>query len=187
MRYATTAVFGAALLVTGCQTVSYQGNENSPHYVVPAGSRLVLEQEITVPGNRAAVYIQGGQLRSYWDVNPYYPYCKFEVRSPKDTVQKIQPDDFAVTRAFQETPPMVRAEPQRPDVSARLVRVSGMDSEGGMSATVFATTMWLRSDRQPDVFRMTCAQWGYPPLDGHLSISQIRKTLAGVFTLKLAR
>lgn len=134
-------------------------NENSPFYVVPAGSRLVLERELTIPGNRAAVYIQGGQTRSYRDVNPYYPYCKFEVRSPRDTMQKIQPDDFAVTRAFQETPPMVRAEPQRPGVSARLVRVSSMDSDSGVSATVFATTMWLRSDRQPDVSRMTCAQW----------------------------
>ena len=187
MRYATTVIFGATLLVTGCQTVSYQGNENSPYYVVPTGSRVVLENELTIPGDRAAVYIQGGQPRSYWDVNPYYPYCKFEVRTRKDSAQKIQPDDFAVTRAFQETPPSVRAEPQGPDVSARLVRVSSMDSDGGISATVFATTMWLHSDRQPDVFRMTCAQWGYLPLDGHLSIAQIRKTLAGVFTLKLAR
>lgn len=186
MRNATTAMLGAALFVTGCQTVSYQGNENSPFYVVPAGSRLVLERELTIPGDRAAVYIQGGQVSSYWSVNPYYPYCKFEVRFPKDTPQKIQPDDFAVTRAYQETPPMVRAEPQRFDGRARLVRVSAQDS-GGVSATVFATTMWLRSDRQPDVSRMTCAQWGYPPLDGHLSIAQIRKTLAVVFTLKLAR
>ena len=187
MRSATTAILGAALLITGCQTVSYQGNENSPYYVVPAGSRLVLERELTIPGNRAAVYIQGGQTRSYWDVNPYYPYCKFEVRAPGDTAQKIQPDDFVVTRAFQETPPTVRTEPQRFDGNVRLVRVSGIDSDGGVSATVFATTMQLHSDRQPDVSRMTCAQWGYPPLDGHLSIAQIRKTLAGVFTLKLAR
>lgn len=186
MRYATTAMLGAALFATGCQTVSYQGNENSPYYVVPAGSRLVLERELTIPGYRAAIYLQGGQVRSYWDVNPYYPYCKFEVRSPRDSAQKIQPDDFAVTRAFQETPPIVRNEPRRFDGAARLVRVSAEDSEG-VSATVFATTMRLRSDRQPDVSRMTCAQWGYPPLDGHLSIAQIRKTLAGVFTLKLAR
>jgi len=186
MRYARTAVVGAALFVTGCQTVSYQGNENSPYYVVPADSRLVLEHELTISGDHAAAYIQGGQVRSYRDVNPYYPYCKFEVRTRQDTAQTIQPDDFAVTRAFQETPPTVQNEPQRFDGRARLVRVSAQDSEG-VSATVFATTMWLRSDRQPDVSRMTCAQWGYPPLDGHLSIAQIRKTLAGLFTLKIAR
>jgi hypothetical protein len=186
MRDVTTAILGAALLVTGCQTVSYQGNENSPYYVVPAGSRLVLEHELTIPGNRAAVYIQGGQLSSYWNVNPYYPYCKFELRAPGDTAQKVQPGEFIVTRAYQETPLTVRNAPQRFDGAVRLVRVSAEDSEG-VSATVFATTMRLRSERQPQVSRMTCAQWGYPPQDGHLSIAEIRKTLAGLFTLRLAR
>jgi len=186
MRYARVAILGAALFVAGCQTVSYQGNENSPFYVVPAGSHLVLEREITIPGDHASVYIQGGQQSSYWDVNPFYPYCKFEVRTPKDIPQKVEPDDIAVTRAFQETPSIVRNGPQRPDGRARLVRVSSVDSEG-MAATVFATTMWLHSDRQPEIFRMTCAQWGYYPLDGHLSIAQIRKTLTGIFTLKISR
>jgi len=179
-------MLSATLLVTGCHTVSYEGNENSPYYVIPAGSRLGLEREIVIPANRAAVYIQGGQVRLLADVNSYYPYCKFEVRFPRDVMQKVQPDDFVVTRAYQETPLSVRADPQGSDRGGRLVHVVSMDS-GDASAIAYATTIWLHSDRQPDVFRMTCAQWGYPPLGGHLSIADIRKTLVGVFTLKITR
>jgi hypothetical protein len=46
--------------------------------------------------------------------------------------------------------------------------------------------MQLRSAEQPDVFRLSCAHWVYPPYDQHVTIAEMRKALGNVFTLELA-
>jgi hypothetical protein len=45
--------------------------------------------------------------------------------------------------------------------------------------------MDLHSDTQPDVFRLTCGQWGYPYDGKHVSVDEMRRALGDVITLHL--
>jgi hypothetical protein len=60
-----------------------------------------------------------------------------------------------------------------------------MLNNGGGPMLVFSTRLALRSDRQPDIYRLTCMYWGSPGFDAHLTITDIRRTLTPLFTLNL--
>lgn len=175
-------------LLTACRTASYRGDEDSPYYAVPAGSRLVLHRELPVAARRADIYLQGGRVVEYAQVNPYHPYCAFELRTLRAEARTVAVDEFVITRATQEIVFSVRAADRDPGRAppGRLVgSVGGTDTEGE-SFRVFATRLELRSERQPDVLRLTCGHWVYPPYETHLSIRQIREALGAGFALKLA-
>jgi hypothetical protein len=174
-----TVLFAVALLAA-CQTTTYEGDENSPYYLVPAGSRLSLHRDLVIPANQAGAFLQGGQVVPFAQLNPYQPHCKFEVSRVLDSPQTVRADEFVITKAVQSLEHSVRA-PRR--LAARSVFSSTDD--GGPSIQTFATRLDLRSDRQPEVLRLTCGHWDYPPLATHLSIRQIRQALGEVFTLRI--
>jgi Prokaryotic membrane lipoprotein lipid attachment site len=179
-------ILGAAALVAGCQTTArYQGDESSPFYVVPSGSRVVLNRELTVPPEQTRVYIQNGRVVQMTEVQHYYPYCRLEVYNRRDTAQTVAPDEATVTRAVQEEIQGAFVDAGPLMLAGRLIRVQGGESQGGPIIQSFSTRMELRSPKQPDLFRLTCAQLGYPGQDRHVTISEIRRTLDPLVTLRL--
>ena len=175
-----------ALLLMGCQTTSYEGNENSPFYLVPAGSTAQLTRELTVPANQVAVYLQGGEIIPPERINQYYPHCKFELHRRQDTAQAVQPDSFEVTKVVQDIGHSVALD------GVQLARVSvgigvhiGMRGGDGGTLQAWSTRLALRSARQPQVFRLSCGQSALPHEGRHVSISEMRKALGGVFVLEL--
>ncbi len=171
MRHAIALAL--VLLLAACQTVAYQSDENSPYYAVPVGTRIILHRELVVPADRVDVYLQGGRMVAYAEVNPYQPFCTLDVRQRRDTPQTVAPDEFAVTKATQD----IRYSLRSPGV------VLAMD--GTPSFEVYSTILALRSERQPQVMGLTCAQWQYPPLQRHVTINEMRKALGVLFTLRL--
>jgi hypothetical protein len=177
----------ALATLTACQSARYIGDESSPYYVVPVGSRLVLNRDLTIPANQVGVYLQGGQLVSYRDVNQYHPHCKFEVRTLTDAPRTVRADEFMVMRATQQQLPSVRAPIQVAGAGIHIgIGIGGGSQDGGPSPEAYATRLVLKSERQPDVLRLTCGHWDMPnPYAVHLSISQIRKTLGDVMSLRI--
>jgi len=170
-------------LLAGCATASYQGNENSPFYVVPVGARATLTQSITIAPENVAVFIQNGRVLPYAEVNRYHPHCKFELYTRRAESQTVAPDEFTVIRAFQEESQSVQTEPLR---YARLrLAVIGDADVSGPSMMAFATRLYLRSAKQPDVYRLTCVQWGFPRELQHVSIAEMRHTLGELIALQL--
>lgn len=177
----TVIVFFAA-----CQTASYEGNENSPYYKVPVGSILILRQDIVIPPRLAGIYLQDGKITPLAQVNQYYPHCKFEVFKLKDTPQTIQADTFPINKVVQETTHSVSLD--RLQLAAVSIGVGihvGMDDDHSTLET-YVTRLDLRSEKQPDVFRLSCGQWAYPPKGQHVTIREIRQALGKVFTLQRA-
>ena len=178
--------FGAALVLvtlTACQSY-YLGNEESPHYAVPPGTRLLLKQPITIAPEQVGVWLQDGQAMPYSGVRVYYPHCKFESRRRLSTAQSITPDEFIVTRVSRTMTQAVRAPSEGPGVYASLALHADMSSDGP-SVQAFITQMDLGSDRQPDIMRLTCGQWGFLHDGVHVTINEMRHALGNVFELRL--
>jgi hypothetical protein len=171
-------IVGAAAiaLLSSCQTRSYLGNENSPHYVVPAGSRVTLTQALKIPPDQLAVYVQNGRVLRNVEVLHDSPFCKFELDRLSAIARDVQPDELLVTRSAQERSRGVASLP----APVQLATSGDVPSIESLS-----TRMDLRSGKQPEVARLTCARWGYPGFDEHVSIAEMRQTLSGLFTLRL--
>ena len=50
----------------------------------------------------------------------------------------------------------------------------------------YVTLLYLNSDKQKDVYRMSCQHWESVMDDRHLSITQMRQAMGDVFTLQLS-
>lgn len=185
MRRAIITLIASLTALTGCAGfLSDEGNEHSPFYVVPRGSQLVLHQELTILGDEVGVYIQDGRPQPFTDVRKYYPHCKFELYSLRSAVRKVAPDTFSVTRVIQEES---HSAQQGASLYAQALAGVFTDIDNDPPLRAFVTRMYLHSAKQPDVFRLSCAQWGYPPQDGHVTIAEMRHALGEVFALQLVK
>lgn len=184
-----TAVLVLLFALGGCAG-RYQGDESSPYYKVPAGSRLTLHEELIIPAEQVSVFIQGGQLVQSNAINTYYPHCKFEINTRRDFARSVRPDQFIVTRTVQEQSQSVDAD------TLRLARVGvgvgigvsiggGSVGDGGITITTYATRMYLNSAAQPDVRVLSCGHRGQLPDLQHVTIDDIQSTLGSLFTLQL--
>lgn len=174
-RFATLSLLIVSL--AGC---AYQPPKdvNSTFYAPPVNSTLQLNTSITIPANELQVHIQDGKINtSYWDLDPYYPNCTFELQNKAEVERVIEADTFIITRVIRDTE----------DVRLHLPAiVASSGSGGGAPPNVDSiTVMYLKSAKQPEVMRMSCQLWDDPNEAAHLSITQIRKTLAPLFTLQL--
>lgn len=182
----------AFVLLAGCAT-TYAYNEDSPDTKVPAGSVLALTKSITIPPGRRSVYILGGRVVSFNDVNIYYPYCQFRLRKIGDHPRVVQPGSFRVLSTkqwdeYSQNRPRVRLAA----AGGRGGAGTGVDAravmnDGGPSIISQATILKLASQSEPQVDDMVCQHWGDQGQTPHLTIHQIRDTLAPLFELRVQR
>lgn len=184
-----TLILAFGLALGACQTARYEGDVSSPYYAPPAGTRVILNREITIPSEQVSVMLQNGEIVRAGEINTYHPHCKFEVRRRLEVAQAVKPDDFLVTRVERSLLHSVDAGAvlhARVSVGIGIgIGVGGGVNGDGPSVQTYATRMNLHSDRQPDVLRLTCGQWGYPYDGEHVSVNGMRKALGDVITLKL--
>jgi hypothetical protein len=68
MRRAALVVL--LIFLVGCQNF-VERDENSPFYMVPSGSRLLLHYDMVIPPYKLTTYIQNGRM--VYAPNQYYP------------------------------------------------------------------------------------------------------------------
>lgn len=187
MRIRISVLLAAAALLAACQSANYQGNEDSPFFAVPPGSRLTLNQELTIPPHEVSVHIQNGRILRGSEVQQYYPYCKFELYTRSETARTILPHEMTVTRTVREETTHGASAGPGPAHLAQLPFGFNaiLGDQSGPSLHAFSTRMDLRSEKYPDIFRLTCTQWDFPGPGRHVALSEIRRTLEPIFTLRL--
>jgi hypothetical protein len=189
MRITLIAV-GLAAALAACQTgYRYQGNEQSPFYAVPVGSRLILNQDLSFGPSQVSLYVQNGKILRLSEVHKYSPFCKFELFHRVDAARTIAPDEINVTKVLQEHSSGTFSQTGQLHYARlslqQLAQSGNGDQQGGGSPESFTVRMDLRSEKQPEVFRMTCGRWSfYPSTYIYPSISEIRRTLNPLFTLR---
>ncbi|MGE5241192.1 MAG: hypothetical protein ACM3NI_06040 [Bacteroidota bacterium] len=149
------------LLFSACHNRD-ETDENSPYFVIPVGSRLVLHQAVTVPAFAAAAYLQGGLWMPQTEISRYNPHCKFELRQPKDAPQTVAPDEFVITRTTEE----VEVQSETTQIRSRV--------------------LMLQSERQPQVSRLSCTVWQTLVEGRPVNGRELRQALGRAFTLEIA-
>jgi len=167
-------LFLLALLLAGCSQ-SYLVNDDPayPYNLPPVGSRIVLKKPLTVPGGETRIFLQGGEMMKKSEFDRYKPSCSFELRKLADNPRTIEPDSFITTQVQRLTQEVV----QRRGSATGLLKV-GLDESSGNPIVTLGYHLWLGSDKQPDVMRMTCRgafddlSRAYPP-----SLDEVKKSL----------
>ena len=173
--------FFALAVLAACSTNASR-SESSYYYAVPVGSSIVLHQHVSISGDQVATYVQNGELMSYDSVNKYEPNCKFELYTMSEQPRTVAPDTFEIIRVVDE----IESSSLPEDVHVALrgdALVLGLLDKSYMFN--YATMMYLQSDNQEDVFRMTCQHWEDVRDDRHLTIEQMRQAMGEVFTLMI--
>ena len=161
------------LLLNACQDTANVRHSSQP----PAVQQLhtvILNREFTIRADRASEYIQDGEMRPYDKISEYYPHCIFGLREISASARTVKPDSFTVQRVHQDR-----------FISGFLkLVVAGGDDFGHIMST---TDFYLHSDRQPEVFRLSCQQLDASFEARQPTLEEMQQTLAGLFTLVWVR
>ncbi len=171
----------AMTLLVGC-SVNDAKDEDSTFYAVPVGSTLVLNQQVNIRGDQVAVYVQNGELMQYKEVDFYLPNCKFEIYTMSEQARTVSPDRFEIIKVVDDI------ESSAIQKSTRLAALDDAITFGMLDKSYvfnYATLMYLRSEQQKDVYRMTCQHWEDVMDDRHLSVTQMRQAMGDIFTLEI--
>ena len=164
-----------SLPLLACQLTA--GKNDSSLELPPANSRLVLNQALTIQPGTARVAMQGGRVMSGNDINRYHPYCRLEVQKVAEVPQTVNPGEFVIRRAYQESNTV-----QAGGLRYTAGRVGFYD--GSPSFLIFRTVFVLAS-QQPQVRWMVCEQWGDVVMGRNLTLQEIRNALGEIVTLSL--
>ncbi len=139
--------------------------------------QLTLNQDLTIPGQSAGIYLQHGKAVTEANTDQYYPNCRLEVRYPQDKPQTITADTFSIYR--------VKWTEEDVLLHSNQYASNGIIQVSSPTADDYTTTLYLRSGKQPDVTRLICRHWEDPTgFAEHLSVKQIRSALGKIFTLQ---
>lgn len=168
-------------LITACQTPSF--TPDSPLTPVPVQSTLILHERLTMPPQTVSLWFQKGMQMHANDLDRYEPNCKFETLNMQDTQKLIEPDSFVIHKVVRWDD--YAMQPIQLAASRINVGLGSGNNDGGPSHLNTTTEMFLRSERQPDVYRLVCSQWEDAADANHVTINQIRQALGKSFTLRL--
>ena len=178
----------AFLLSTGCQQNTIK-DEASPYSSVPVGSVLILNKPITIQPEQVAVFVQHGNIVQAGRFDIYRPNCKFELFKISEQSRIVPPGKFTITKIVDEMETVQRTQPlllaMNNSLPSEYISWGLMLGSGENEMYNYATVMYLSSDTQQDVYRMTCKHWESIIDDNYLSIQQMRKTMGKWFTLEI--
>ncbi len=156
---------------------------SSVFYSIPAGSQLRLNQPLQIAPESVSVFMQHGRLIAEPLIDRYQPYCKFELYSMSETARRVAPDSFVVEKVVDETELTTQSPP---DPAAGLLAGLMLVSDTP-SIYTYATHLYLHSEIQPDVYRLSCMHWEDVQDDNYLTVAQMREAMGDILTLELAR
>jgi hypothetical protein len=181
-----------SILLTGCQSspLSYASPYDNPRNYPVAGSVIVLNQSLNFSPNISRSNIQGGVALGSKSYDRFRPWCQFYLHESKQAMTQartIEADRFTVINSTQNVDytqlKPIEVAAAGISIGAPLHFRSRFDDDIG--AQTLKTTLWLKSENQPQVRELRCAIDDDPWTQNFLSINQIIETLGSVATLEL--
>ena len=150
-------------------------DEASFIYSIPVGSKLILNQIITISPGLGRAYFQDGEVTKEKNLNIYYPHCSITLNTLKQNHQTINPAIFNIIKVVDDE-----------EYAQGSILYASNDlklSSDGPLITGLVSYYYLESDTETDVRTLECIQWDTPYENRHLSIKEVRKSLGELFTL----
>ena len=171
----------------GCAAMEVTRDPASPFFVIPEGSLIELHQPLEIRAGSARIWLQRGRVAPGHDW--YAPSCNLEIRTlDRERSQTVVPGTFVIRRVQQMEE---RVELRQPEVQLAALgfggrlRVGDYD-DGGMMGMWRGFHLWLESEEQPDVLRMTCMGTFADPLEVRPpSLQDLRVVFGEIATLHL--
>ena len=176
--------FVSSLLTLFACSVNDTKDENSPFYAVPVGSSILLNRNVTISGEQVAIYVQNGELMSYDEVNKYNPNCKFEIYTMSEQPRTVKQDTFEIIKVVDDIESSSLMKSTQLAMRGSPLIVGGLDRSNVFN---YATMMYLNSEKQKDVYRMTCQHWEDIKDDRYLTVTQMREAMGEIFTLVIKK
>jgi hypothetical protein len=165
-----------ALLLSSCQSfINMQAWP--PPYSLPAASIVSINQELIVAPNTVSVWVQYGKVVDRRNIKLSYANCRFELYTLQAIERKIVPDEVLIRKFVNTTDYVSKGY----GMVASMVDASG--NGGAPMAEIYSTNIYLKSDKQPDLYRLICELWEDPASGSYLTIAQIQETLGDIATL----
>ena len=165
------------IIISGCETLTTL-EAFPPPYSLPVGSTLSINQDLTVAPNSVSVWIQFGKVVSRKDVDLSLPNCHFEMYTLRLVEQTIYKDEVAITRFVNRSEYVSNGNVMYASL------VADADDGGGPMAEIFRSEIYLKSAKQPDLFRLTCEEWDDLFNGIYLTVDQIQQALGKIATFK---
>jgi len=180
--------------LTGCATKQYP--ITSPFFRIPSGTRIVLNETLTIPPNTARVYLQFGKVISAKEKDRYQPNCWFRSWKVLETPQIIQPDTFIVIQT-QKNEDYVQNISNLKTASASVSTEIGVGVGVGIGAgkrmdifssdapmaIEYTTQLTIHSESQSDIRRLACSHWDDTQTGQHLTVEQMQSALGKIATI----
>ena len=191
---------GIILTVGLASCAAQQYPVTSPYYHIPPGTRIVLNETLTIPPNSARVYLQYGKVVTPKEKDRYQANCWFLSWKLQNSPQIIHPDTFIVTQS-QKNEDYVQNLSNLKFASAAVSAEVGVGVGIGIStgkhgmldpfsadtpiATEYTTDIYIQSDTQPDIRRLACSHWDDVHTGEHLTVEQMQSALGKIATIQL--
>jgi hypothetical protein len=148
-------------LITGCPNpMAVKDDVNSQFFDIRPGSQLILHQDVSIASGRAHASFQHGNVVSGLD--NYAVGCVLDVR------------DLGPGSVSAGTFTIKRAESSQEWISRPNIMK-------------FYRVMYLQSDSQPGVLRLTCQDWDGPLMGDDISVPEMREALGGIFSFEFVQ
>jgi len=156
----------AACQSTGMNTKGYFDNP------VSVGTELELVGSLTIPAGLARVYLQGGEVRGYSNVDQYQPFCYFLMREPSPVARDIPSATFTI-RSVELLEQDVRLA-----TPLRVAYLGAFGNSDGPGVIAFETHMWLDVANRSAPERLVCSGAFAPPSEAApIRLAEMRQAL----------
>ena len=170
---------GIVLSLSSCQWLM-NPQPYPPPYSVTIGSRITIHQDLPIDANEVTVVLQEGKVINRRNLKVRQPSCRFEVLTIKATPQTLYKDVTEIIRFVHYTE----------YVSTGLIQFASLDgalaNAASPTAEIYITEIYLRSQKQPDLFRLVCSHWEDPTHGDYLTMDSMSRALGTLasFTTK---
>jgi hypothetical protein len=184
---AIAAAMLAAWLLAACGPLLIR-NDATRDYVPLSNASVELHRGVVVQSGMARVFFQEGVAQTA--INEYRPHCELTIRNLLDRAQTIHADHFTVEKVTSDIVHVAASGGVVVTVSADFQLTSGGgggDSGGdGEGRLMKIYTLYLHSDRQPNVLSLVCGgAFNLPAQATRPSLQDIKTALGDYATLQL--
>jgi hypothetical protein len=144
--------------VAACNTAATR-DVASPEYKIPAGSKIILHKELSIPAGQSHIVLQDGTPGSA--ANEYKANCRFITKHLGPFT--IQPTTFRVRETSSQ-----RDWVDQPDIMR------------------FYREFRLESDKQQGVTRFVCQKWDGPMMGRPVTVPEMRYAVGGYVSFVFA-